>query len=258
MTDQTKPLVPFQKVIGQFTYATSPDFLPKQDRLLPAFQGRLLELVKRKEIALPHLAVRSRAKEPEYTLVIDVRTEPLLFNVDAEDVTFLLNESDDFDLAARYFGALLRALDDELGRRDFTRFQVRTQQIISLKSGTNRELMDKILPGIMKGSGRFANAPKRPKQESYEAKRVDAKWTVLVGDRLEYIFDLEAPTNDDWTTLWFTFVVRSPQDMLADAIYSDNLLGTLRLVLEGQDFIRDLCEGMAVAKGVAKGAGQGQ
>ena len=64
-----------------------------------------------------------------------------------------MNESDDFDLAARYFGALLRALDDELGRRDFTRFQVRTQQIISLKSGTNRELMDKILPGIMKGSG---------------------------------------------------------------------------------------------------------
>ena len=105
-----------------------------------------------------------------------------------------MNESDDFDLAARYFGALLRGLDDELGRRDFTRFQVRTQQIISLKSGTNRELMGKnILPGIMKGSGRFANAPKRPKQESYEAKRVDAKWTVLVGDRLESTSILRPP-----------------------------------------------------------------
>ena len=51
MTDQTKPLVPFQKVIGQFTYATSPNFCRSRTGSCLRFKAAFSSWFKRKEIS---------------------------------------------------------------------------------------------------------------------------------------------------------------------------------------------------------------
>ncbi|MFP4058659.1 MAG: hypothetical protein ACLF0G_17470 [Candidatus Brocadiia bacterium] len=214
--------------------------MDKQDDIVSRFETDLVSRAQGGEISLPRVEIKERAGEPEWTLVLDPRNERLLFNVSAKEVAGLLADSDDLDLLACYTTSLLAATQAALGDRKLTSFEVRSRQIVELRTKKNYELMDEVLVGLTTGEQLFSNVPAQAESPPYEVQRVDAKWNVRVGD-FEYIYDLEAPANDEWTKLWFDFLARTPEGELANTRLQQEVAHALRKVLVGQTLLSALC-----------------
>ena len=253
MKNASEVLAPFHRVMGRFSFVGNPSFVEKQDQVYMAFESSLVDMVSDKKIRKPRLDIKHRAKEPDWTLVVDIRNEPLLFNITPNDIAFLLEKSDDLSLPSNYMEALVRAVERVLGPRRFISFDINATQIVTLHSVKNLNLMERLLPGLTEGRGLFDKVPRTQETPSYQVQRVDAKWTVLVGDQLEYIYDIEAPANDAWTKLWFTFTVRSPEETIANEEHVRNVADTIEKVLEGQSLLKELC-GAEIDLGASRSA----
>ena len=233
----------YKEVCGRFTFPSSFGFTTKQDEIIATFEEELISKLAPKR---PGLSIRSRAKEPEYLLIINVKKEPLLFNIDMKDVAFSLGEvGEKIDLkhhgsiAALYTTSLINALEKVVGNRPLIGYSVTSKQILDLNNLKNYELLSALVPNLVSGNGLFTHLPGKP----YEVQRADFDCTLFdKKNDLEYRIKLQAPSNDMWRKLWYEFTVRSREEQICNPNILNNLEATIQSVEQGQDFLHHLLE----------------
>lgn len=242
MAESDDLVVQFDKVVGRFRFTPSSGFKQHQEELFDNFESELLVQARERVIGRPLLEFATQAdrNDPESVMAIDVKNEPLLFNISARDVAFLLSKSSELDMLATYSLSLLRAMQRTLGMRDLVSFEVMARQVVHLTGRKNFNVIERLLPGITKGRDIFECLPKDPVRGDYQIQRADCKWTVLCGD-MEYIYDVQGPANDEWSQLWFSFMARTPEEESRPPIeLTQDVRSAIRHCLRGQRFLRSL------------------
>lgn len=111
-----------------------------------------------------------------------------------------------------YFDRLL-ACYEEVFESPCHEYLVQTHTILKLKKVKNYTVMSRLVPELASLDDAFA--PLHSFGEKAQIERTDFKCTFSV-PHCELIFDLQAPANENNSTLWIVFTCKTPQEELAD------------------------------------------
>ena len=236
----TQPL----RIIGYFGYAFIRDLCDKQDELLGEFIVSRREAAQSGRSGFEQIVIKTRAKRGESPeLVLDVNSTPLLFSITPQRVGFSLVAGDDVALLSDYLDDLLNAIEKVFAPGPRMGFEAQAKRILTLRGKRNYEVMERLLPGLTTAAGVFQHVPSS--QQPYSIGRADTVFCISAAE-YDYFYRIEAPANDEWSTLWFSFTVRpTHRDVDWGALGETREL--LAKVFLGDPLVAALCEGAEVS-----------
>jgi len=228
----------FDKLAGFVAFTRLARVVEVQDDLVGEFRS----LAQAAGLRGADIVIDERAKSGDKPiLVIDVKSEPLLFNVTSENVLFRVSEGHEPDVLPPYLRCLLQAVVSTVKPGAPIGFEVQGRRILAIDGAKNYQVMQSLLPGLAMGEHLFASLP----SSHYQVQRTDVTVAITVGS-YDYIYVIEAPANDNWSTLWFTFVVRSSDSDHLGRLVPEHIAELANQVFTGDPLMQALCRNVTV------------
>lgn len=233
--------IPFKTLVTRFKFLSSDRYSVNVKKLKTVYPQTLVTAFKqRKEprgIMPPKIRYEA-AEEPEEEerpLLIDpINEEGVSFQLGNGNVFGRLQDPKRWEVFCFYLDNLLDCYES-LFHSSCQEYLVQISSVLRLKGRRNYDVMAKLAPEIASTSGLFKALHHfgSPKVE-----RMDFSCTLHVPG-CEFIYDIQAPANEDHTTLWVEFSCRTPQEELTDQeqFRSQNLFEFLQ---KGQCVISEL------------------
>ncbi|MBN1918130.1 MAG: hypothetical protein JW889_09490 [Verrucomicrobia bacterium] len=256
MKDQSITTYPVREIIFRFEMSPTTEFAGKAPNIQPHFDQYLSSHHSTRKKPCFLAAPKLRAKYPPS----GATDEPIRFDLINETgfqlqalngrVVGAMSPGGDWSRFVVVSDYLLAAYQQACGDPEPRDFLVDVRSVLKLKGSRNYEALLKIVPSVYPPKGCFlpiADVAKRSKAR-VQPERLDVTFTVNVG-RVEFIYDIQAPANDDHTLLWLDLRCRSPQEEYATKdVFS--LAAVEPFLRQGLAVYEKLVSGLEVEAGV--------